>query len=147
MKATFWFDGGSRGNPGPYGCAVVIQTEYADRAWGEAKYLGARGTVNEAEYEGLIWGLTRAHALGVTHVQAISDSKLVVEQVMGSWTINHEHLRVLAERAVEFAQRFDIAEIRHVRREKNKVADRLVTDLLDARVGARRGDKKKKKRR
>jgi ribonuclease HI len=130
-------DGGSRGNPGDYGCAAVL---YVDgTGYQEAVYLGDHGTVNEAEYEGLILALKMALERGVKRIRIHMDSKLVVEQSLGAWQIKQPHLQPYVDRARELAGRFELVEIKHIPREENVVADALVTELLDEQTGHARG--------
>lgn len=137
-SAVAFCDGACRPNPGAYGCAVVL---YVDGAgYTDARYLGDHGTVNAAEYEGLIMAMSMALRLGVKHLRIRSDSRLVVEQVLGAWKVKEPSLAPYVARARELAQRFDGVEIKHVPREENVVADALVTALLDDHTGsARRG--------
>lgn len=104
---------------------VSLQTESDNyNAWGLA-----------SKNCGLLLGLRMALARGVTDIQMVSDSKLVVEQVLGAWKIKHPRLLLLCTEARDLSTRFVNAEIMHVRREENKHADRLVTELLDATTG------------
>ncbi|MCI3240053.1 bifunctional RNase H/acid phosphatase [Streptomyces spinosisporus] len=128
-------DGGSRGNPGPAGYGSVV----LDAATGEtlveaAEYLGV-ATNNVAEYRGLLAGLRAAHELdpsAIVHVRM--DSKLVVEQMSGRWKIKHPDMKPLA---MEAARVFPPEQVTYewIPREKNKHADRLANEAMDA--GAR----------
>ncbi len=125
-------DGGSRGNPGPAGYGAVV----IDRATGEtvaeaAEYIGV-ATNNVAEYKGLVAGLKTAHAIdpdAVVHVRM--DSKLVVEQMSGRWKIKHPDMKPLA---AEAARVFPASQVTYewIPREKNKHADRLANEAMDA---------------
>lgn len=124
-------DGGSRGNPGPaaYGC--VIREGSSGRVIAErADYLGI-ATNNVAEYTGLLIGLRVCAELGDVRIDVRMDSKLVVEQMTGRWKIKHEHMRTLAMQA---RTAIDPALVRYawVPRERNRDADRLVNESLDA---------------
>lgn len=137
MKGEVYFDGGSRGNPGPYGCAVVL---YVDGAgYQSVRFLGEHGTVNEAEYEGLLLAMRLALEHRVTYLQIRGDSKLIVEQVLGGWKTKQPHLVPYLMQARELAKRFAKVEIKHVSREQNLLADALVTEMLDKQVGKKRG--------
>ncbi|MFE6777889.1 bifunctional RNase H/acid phosphatase [Streptomyces sp. NPDC057702] len=128
-------DGGSRGNPGPAGFGAVV----FDGATGEvlaeaAEFIGV-ATNNVAEYRGLIAGLRAAYALDPTaRVLVRMDSKLVVEQMSGRWKIKHPDMRPLA---TEAAAVFPAGQVEYawVPRERNKHADRLANEAMDA--GAR----------
>ena len=128
-------DGGSRGNPGPAGYGAVV----SDAATGEtlrevAEYIGV-ATNNVAEYRGLLAGLRAAHALdpaATVHVRM--DSKLVVEQMSGRWKIKHPDMKPLA---AQVARVFPPGRVTYewIPRERNKHADRLANEAMDA--GAR----------
>ncbi|GAA3057929.1 bifunctional RNase H/acid phosphatase [Streptomyces roseofulvus] len=128
-------DGGSRGNPGPAGYGAVV----LDPATGEtlaeaAEYIGV-ATNNVAEYKGLIAGLRAALDLAPDAVVRVRmDSKLVVEQMSGRWKIKHPDMKPLA---AEAARAFPADRVRYewIPRERNKHADRLANEAMDA--GAR----------
>ncbi|MFE7230086.1 bifunctional RNase H/acid phosphatase [Streptomyces sp. NPDC057596] len=128
-------DGGSRGNPGPAGYgAVVLDAATGETLAEHAEYLGV-ATNNVAEYRGLLAGLRAAHALdpsAAVHVRM--DSKLVVEQMSGRWKIKHPDLKPLATAA---AREFPADRVTYewIPRERNKHADRLANEAMDA--GAR----------
>jgi ribonuclease HI len=135
-SAVAFCDGGCRPNPGHSACAVVL---YVDGSgYTDARYLSDHGTVNTAEYEGLLMAMSMALRLGVKHLRIRMDSRLVVEQVLGSWKVKEPSLVPYVARARDLAQRFDGVEIKHVPREENVVADALVTALLDDHTGVAR---------
>lgn len=138
MNAIAHVDGGNRGQPGPHACAVVLTFPSGEKI-SDAVYLGPSGSNNQAEYEGVILALNMALKEGVTDIIIRSDSKLVVEQLLGNWKIKQPHLRDLHATATDLARRFRSVQIDHVRREKNKDADALCTALLDQVTGKARG--------
>ncbi|MFC5031051.1 bifunctional RNase H/acid phosphatase [Streptomyces sp. So13.3] len=125
-------DGGSRGNPGPAGYGAVV----LDPATGEtlaeaAEYIG-HATNNVAEYRGLIAGLRAAKALDPeASVRVRMDSKLVVEQMSGRWKIKHPDMRPLAAEAKSVLPAGQVT-YEWIPREKNKHADRLANEAMDA---------------
>ena len=96
-----------------------------------AEYIGT-ATNNVAEYRGLIAGLEAVRELDpAATVEARLDSKLVVEQMSGRWKIKHPDMRALALRAREVLPPSQVT-YTWVPRERNKHADRLANEALDA---------------
>ncbi|MFE0044048.1 bifunctional RNase H/acid phosphatase [Streptomyces albireticuli] len=131
-------DGGSRGNPGPAGYGAVVLDPTTGEALAEAaEYIGT-ATNNVAEYKGLIAGLKAARDLDPeARVQVRMDSKLVVEQMSGRWKIKHPDMKPLAAEAKAV---FPPGRVTYewIPRERNKHADRLANEAMDAgRLGRR----------
>jgi broad specificity phosphatase PhoE/ribonuclease HI len=128
-------DGGSRGNPGPAGFGAVVR----DAVTGEILAERAEGigvaTNNVAEYGGLIAGLKAAADLGAEVVTVRMDSKLVVEQMSGRWQVKHPSMKPLALEAQRLARRFTRIGYEWVPRARNKHADRLANEAMDAQAG------------
>ncbi|MFD8532119.1 bifunctional RNase H/acid phosphatase [Streptosporangium canum] len=126
-------DGGSRGNPGPAGYGAVVKDAADGQVLVEtAEAIGAQ-TNNVAEYRGLIAGLQSLLALAGDGavVEVRMDSKLVIEQMAGRWKIKNEGLRPLALEAGALARRLRVT-WQWIPREKNKDADRLANEAMDA---------------
>ncbi|KMO99825.1 bifunctional RNase H/acid phosphatase [Streptomyces roseus] len=125
-------DGGSRGNPGPAGYgAVVLDPATGETLAERAEYIGV-ATNNVAEYKGLIAGLKAARELSPdAAVQVRMDSKLVVEQMSGRWKIKHPDMRPLAAEAAKILPRAQVT-YEWIPRERNKHADRLANEAMDA---------------
>ncbi|WP_019067206.1 bifunctional RNase H/acid phosphatase [Streptomyces hokutonensis] len=125
-------DGGSRGNPGPAGYgSVVIDATTGETLVEAAEYIGV-ATNNVAEYRGLIAGLHAAHTLDpAARIHVRMDSKLVVEQMSGRWKIKHPDMKPLA---AEAGSVFPVDQVTYewIPREKNKHADRLANEAMDA---------------
>ena len=132
MRLVIHIDGGSRGNPGPAAAGVVIRSaDDQTILWQGGIFLG-NATNNVAEYSGLLRGLQQAIQLGATDVEAVSDSELMVKQIKGIYRVKNEGLQPLYAKANELRRQFKHFAIRHVRREFNKDADRLVNQALDS---------------
>jgi ribonuclease HI len=119
-----YVDGASLGNPGPAGAGFVILDENNRELEKIARPLGVT-TNNVAEYSALIIGLKRARELGANRVTVRSDSELMVKQMTGAYRIKDEKLRVLAQEVTDIIDSFDLFDILHIDREKNRTADRL----------------------
>ena len=131
MKARLFTDGGARGNPGPAAAAYVLEAEDGEVLAAHGEAIGI-ATNNVAEYSALLAGLERARDLGVTELGVVSDSELMVKQMCGEYRIKNETLGELAARAARIARAIGAVSYTAVRREHNKLADKLVNDALDA---------------
>ena len=131
MKATLSTDGGSRGNPGPAAYGYVLEAEDGTVLDARGETIG-KATNNVAEYRGLLAGLEKAVDLGITELEVISDSELLVKQMLGDYRVKNEALRELSLDATELARKIGRVNYRAVRREHNDLADRLVNEALDS---------------
>jgi len=122
-------DGGARGNPGPAAIGAVATADgtVIERR-GEA--IG-RATNNVAEYRALLLGIALAEELGASEVELVGDSELIVKQVKGEYRVKDPALRQLHRQVRGALEGFERWSIRHVRREHNAEADRLVNETLD----------------
>ena len=123
-------DGAARGNPGEAGCGAVIADENGVVVKELSRYLG-RTTNHVAEYEGLLMGLEALLKLGQKHIVVQSDSQLLVRQLNGEYRVRDEKLKVLFAQATRLLRQFGSYRIVHVRREMNKLADRLANRGID----------------
>jgi len=131
VKARLSTDGGARGNPGPAAYGYVIETDdgHVLAAHGEA--IG-HATNNVAEYSGLVAGMQKAAELGVSDLEVVSDSELLVKQMQGEYRVKNEALKELWEEASDLERRFAKVRYTAVRRAHNELADQLVNEALDA---------------
>jgi len=123
-------DGGARGNPGPAGIGAVIETETGEVVETISKYLGQK-TNNQAEYQAVIEGLSRCKELGATAVHIYADSELLVKQANGEYKVKNEGLKPLFQEVKRLEQEIGTVRYEHVRREKNKAADKLANQAMD----------------
>lgn len=126
--ATANIDGGSRGNPGPAGYGVRIES---DGDVVELKESLGTCTNNVAEYSGLLAALRWAVAHGCSTLHIKSDSLLLVQQMKGVFRVKHPGLQPLFEEARALARQIGKVTYEHVRREYNKDADRLANEAMD----------------
>ena len=127
-------DGAARGNPGPAAYGFVLDSPDGAEIAASGEAIG-EATNNVAEYRGLIAGLERALALGVTHLETRMDSELVVRQMTGEYRVKHPGLIPLHQRAKQATARLGAVTFRAVRREENARADGLVNATLDGGMG------------
>jgi ribonuclease HI len=123
-------DGGARGNPGPAAIAAVVQAQGGEVLAERGERIG-RATNNVAEYKALLLGIEIARDLGTPELELVGDSELIVKQVKGEYKVKDATMRELHSEVKRALGDFDRWSIRHVRRERNKEADRLVNEALD----------------
>jgi probable phosphoglycerate mutase len=127
---TAYIDGGARGNPGPAGYGVRIES--ADGTVIDELH-GALGiaTNNVAEYNGLLAALEWAVDHDARELRIRSDSELLVKQMLGQYKVKHPGLQPLAARARLLLMQLGRVSFEHVRREQNVEADRLSNVAMD----------------
>lgn len=97
-------------------------------------YLGT-ATNNVAEYAGLLEALSVATEEGAREVEIVSDSELLVKQMLGIYRVKHPNLVPLYQRAKAMTRKFARFSIRHTLRAGNKDADRLANRAVDTANG------------
>jgi ribonuclease HI len=130
VKVVINVDGGARGNPGPAAIAAVVQEPGGGVLEERGERIG-RATNNVAEYKALLLGIEMASALGAKELELVGDSELIVKQVKGEYKVKDATMRELHAEVKQALRGFDSWSIRHVRREHNSEADRLVNEALD----------------
>jgi ribonuclease HI len=120
-----YFDGGSRGNPGPSACGVVFADE-DDRVFWQANRKLGELTNNMAEYSGLVMALELALEHGWRRLRIFADSELIVKQMTGVYRVKHPDMKRMAARAAALIQQCESFKISHIPREQNALADKLV---------------------
>ena len=125
MSYTLFFDGCSKGNPGPAGAGAVIYDENNNEIWADSSFVGIKETNNVAEYSGLLLGLNEAIKRNITKLLVKGDSKLVIEQLKGSYQVKSLRLLPFFEKAKNLSKNFKSIKFEHVYRTDNKRADEL----------------------
>ena len=127
---TVYIDGGARGNPGPAGYGVRIESSDGTLI---AELQGTVGvaTNNVAEYRGLTAALEylAAHGLRKAHVR--SDSQLLVRQLLGHYKVRHPGLQPLHAESRRLLAQLDHVTFEHIPRSANSEADRLANRAMD----------------
>jgi len=131
MKLVVNVDGGARGNPGPAAIGAVVQDAEGEVLEERGERIG-KATNNVAEYRALLLGIERARELGATELELVGDSELIVRQVKGEYKVKDATLRELHGEVQRALRPFASWSVRHVRRERNAAADRLVNQVLDS---------------
>jgi len=141
-SARLYFDGASKNNPrGPtgYGYCIMEGHEGTGNTLVEGYgYAGMDRSSNEMEYEGLIEGLIWAMRLDLKGLTVCGDSKLIINQLTGKYSIKNHRLkklnatvRVILQRSTELNVRF-----RHIPREQNTVSDGLANRAIETKKNA-----------
>ena len=130
-KIIAHIDGGSRGNPGPAAAGFVLNDSSGTQLLAKAYVIG-RTTNNVAEYTSFVKALEAAIKIGTDQLVVFSDSELLVKQINGQYRVKSELIKPLYEQAVSLLDRFKSWNVRHITRDKNKQADSLVNQALDA---------------
>ena len=125
---TLYFDGASKGNPGNSGFGGVILDEEGKEVLQYAEFLSNKGTNNEAEYMGCLYGIQCALDKKIENLQIFGDSKLVVQQVTGKWKVKSENLQKYHEEIIKLIPKFKNISFHHVERKYNKIADGLANE-------------------
>ncbi|HUS74135.1 MAG TPA: phosphoribosylglycinamide formyltransferase [Sedimentisphaerales bacterium] len=123
-------DGASRGNPGPAAAGFILTDANGAQLQAKAFFIG-RATNNVAEYTGIVKALEAAIKIGAKRLIVFSDSELLVRQINGEYKVKSEQIRPLFAAAVELLDRLENWKVRHVTRDNNKEADKLVNQALN----------------
>jgi len=134
-KITIYTDGGSRGNPGPAAIGVVIETDLVGKKeYGE--YIGET-TNNEAEYKAVIFAFKKLKQLVGSEkckdvsVEFLLDSELVVKQLNKEYKLKDKNIQNFFIEIWNLTFDFGKVFFRHIPREENREADRIVNQVLD----------------
>ncbi|GMF42316.1 unnamed protein product [Phytophthora fragariaefolia] len=132
-----FFDGGSRGNPGPGGVGTaIVQVGRGDQQatilWMASVSYASRITNNGVEYRGLLNGLRYASRHRLYGMTVVSDSNLILSQLMLRRVPKACHLQGLYAQCRMIADRLMITRWIHYLRQFNKVADNLANLAMDS---------------
>lgn len=123
-------DGGARGNPGPAGIGVAIQSADGELLETYKEYIGET-TNNQAEYQAVVKGLELAGKHKSQSIEVRIDSELVVNQINGEFKLKNPDFQTWFIKIHNFKQTYKEVSFVHVRREQNMVADKLVNQAID----------------
>jgi len=129
-KIIAYIDGGSRGNPGPAAAGFTLADSSGTQLVGKGFFIG-HATNNVAEYTGFLKALEAAKQAGAEQLTVFSDSELLVRQIDGQYKVKSELIWPLFQKAVDLLAEFKGWQVRHIPREQNKEADKLVNQALD----------------
>ncbi len=128
-------DGGARGNPGPSASAFVVFKD--NKKIFSAGFYWGQKTNNQAEYLSLLmalnWLLEQNFEL-TDKIIVRMDSKLVVNQVLGSYKIKAQHLKPLVKQSQQLLSQLKKrlpTKLNHKLRSETHSADSLLNQILD----------------
>lgn len=124
-RLVVYFDGASRGNPGPAAFGV-----FSPAGIRIGKRIGV-DTNNVAEWRGFVAALAAARDTGAADVEVRADSQLVVRQFTGEYRLKAGHLRPYLDEARALSRTFRRVSVVHVPRSENHEADALANAALD----------------
>ena len=129
-----YFDGGSRGNPGPSAVGAAIYDKNSNLIDELSECIG-EFTNNQAEYLALekVLDLVKKYKIkyNIRKIILSTDSKLVYSQLKGIWKVRDIDILEIFKRAVKKLKDYEVVDLRLIPREDNKVADKLVNRALD----------------
>ncbi|KAE9068431.1 hypothetical protein PF007_g27692 [Phytophthora fragariae] len=135
-RTLLFFDGGSRGNPGPGGAGTVIvhlggATLTPRVVWMASVSYASKTTNNIAEYRGLLNGLRYAARCKLLGVHVVGDSNFILTQLRKRKTPRAKHLQGLYTQCRLLADRLMVSSWSHHLRHFNKTADGLANLAMD----------------
>ncbi|KAF1329427.1 reverse transcriptase, partial [Globisporangium splendens] len=135
-----FFDGGSRGNPGPGGTGSIIVRVHKDShtaslIWAASMAYSRKDTTNNfAEYWGLIHGLREAQRSHFEPLYVIGDSALIISQQRMHRSPRQHRLARLYQTSRRLADCIDIRGWYHHYRAFNTMADSAANLAMDTRT-------------
>ncbi|XP_027364665.1 uncharacterized protein LOC113871761 [Abrus precatorius] len=96
---------------------------------------GFKASNNQAEYEALLAGLKLAKDVGVKHVTCWSDSKIVAEQVNGTYQVKDSVMLQYYQEFKNIEAEFDEICVRYTPRTMNEQADKLAKLASQRKLG------------
>ena len=122
---SLYFDGASKGNPGNAGYGSVLYNADGHEIDCVSGFCQQAQTNNYAEYEGLVAGLRLALKHGIQRLKVYGDSKLVIEQMKGNWSVKSTNLVGSFQNCKSLEKQFFHLEFHHIKRHLNQRADAL----------------------
>jgi len=125
-----YFDGGSRGNPGPSAVGAVLYDDKDKKIEELSEHIG-QYTNNMAEYMALSKALDMAAKYKCKKIILHTDSKLLNNQVKKLWKIKDKKILEIYLEVSQKLGKYGLVDLRLIPREQNTEADRLVSKALN----------------
>lgn len=132
-NTIIYADGAAYSNPIGRNSAAAVLVRDGVIVERQAKNLGT-GSNNVAEYHALLLALHLARKHGISRPIIRMDSKLVVEQVVGTWKCKSASLAPLRAIARYEIAQFEAVDLGWIPREENEIADEASIDVLEGRM-------------
>lgn len=136
-----YFDGGSRGNPGPSAVGAVVYDDKDKKLEELSAHIGEH-TNNIAEYMALDKVLDLVEKYHCRKIILFTDSKLLNNQIKKVWKIKDSGILKIYLKVSEKLSKYDLVDLRLISRKNNIEADRLVNQALDKRELTYEGESK-----
>jgi len=127
-----YFDGSSKGNPGPAQCGWAVLDDHDNIVDHDSRKAGEDRTNNVAEYMGIIelfkYLITSSD---INTIEIFGDSKLVIEQIKGNWRCKSENIKpyfIHATKLFVYLSSFKNITLTWVPRAQNTIADKLAQE-------------------
>ncbi len=134
-KLIIYTDGGARGNPGPAGIGIVVcHGQNENNILGQYKKYIGETTNNQAEYQAVVFGLQKAKEMKAEEVEVRLDSELVCSQLNMEYKIKNKDFQDSFIKIWNLRQSFKKVTFKHIPREQNRLADKLVNQAIDKKL-------------
>jgi len=127
-----YFDGSSKGNPGPAQCGWAVLDDHDNIVDHDSRKAGEDRTNNVAEYMGIIelfkYLITSSN---INTIEIFGDSKLIIEQIKGNWRCKSENIKpyfIHATKLFVYLSSFKNITLTWVPRAQNTIADKLAQE-------------------
>ena len=132
MNYKGYFDGSSKGNPGPAQCGWAVLDDHDNIVDHDSRKAGEDRTNNVAEYMGIIelfkYLITSSN---INTIEIFGDSKLIIEQIKGNWRCKSENIKpyyIHATKLFVYLSGFKTITLTWVPRAQNTIADKLAQE-------------------
>jgi len=127
---TMYVDGASDGNPGPSVVGAKAKDDEGNVIFAVGERLAGDKTANQAEYYALIFGVnTLMEYHTVDNLRILTDSAIVLNQILGKYRVLNAELKRLKEKAEETLSgtgaQIHLAKVSSKQNEAHKVCEKV----------------------